>query len=327
MNAPILINEAPRRAALRWHGGKWRLAPWIISHFPKHRIYVEPFGGAGSVLLRKARTYAEVYNDLDDEVVGLFRVLRDPTLADALEQALRLTPFSRVEFRDSYEPGDDADPVERARRLIVRAYMGFGSNAHATTAVSSKNGFRNHTRAGAGDPGRATGFRSNANRSGTTPAHDWANYPAVVPAFVARLAGVIIEHRDAVEVMRQHDGVGTLHYVDPPYVHATRSLGNRYDLKHRMYRFELDDAAHLALLDALNELAGYVVLSGYPSPLYEAPLAGWRMMTCDALADGARPRTEAIWLNPRAAAALDRESHALRMPLFATCPPTTGAHP
>src|SRR5690606_19105648 len=117
----------PRRPVLRWHGGKWLLAPWIIEHFPAHRVYVEPFGGAGSVLMRKPRTYAEIWNDLDGEVVNIFRVLRSPD-ANRLVDALRLTPFSRQEFTGAYEPS--SDPVERARRLVIRSFMGFGSNGH-----------------------------------------------------------------------------------------------------------------------------------------------------------------------------------------------------
>jgi DNA adenine methylase len=281
----------PSRPVLRWHGGKWLLAPWIISHFPQHRIYVEPFGGAASVLLRKPRAYAEVYNDLDSELVNLFRVLRGERAAELVEK-LRLTPFAREEFVAAYEPA--ADQVESARRMIVRAFMGFGS-----TSVL----------------GHSSGFRSNSNRSGSTPAHDWANYPALLPDAIARLSGVVVEQVDATAVMQRHDGRDTLHYVDPPYVHETRSGGNPYCAKHK-YRHELTDADHIALLEALRGLKGMVVLSGYPTPLYDGSLPDWLRVERPALADGARERTEVLWINAAAQQALARRSAGAGSPLF-----------
>lgn len=257
----------PSRPVLRWHGGKWKLAPKIIAHFPPHRVYVEPFGGAASVLMRKPRSYAEVYNDLDNDAVNLFRVLRGER-AGELVNAIRLTPFSRIDFREAYEPSTDA--VEKARRLVIRSFMGFGSNGHA----------------------RVTGFRANSNRSGTTPAHDWANYPDALLSIIERLAGVVVDNRPAIEVMRQHDGPETLHYVDPPYVLSTRSdVG-------RDYHHEMTDADHSELLAALHEMSGFVVLSGYASEIYDRALIGWRRIEIASHADGARDRTEVLWLNP-----------------------------
>lgn len=276
-----------KRPVLRWHGGKWRLAPWILQHMPKHRCYVEPFGGAASVLIRKARAYAEVYNDLDDEVVGLFRLLREPAEAQRLTELLRLTPFARTEFRGAYDKTDD--PMERARNLVIRSFMGFGTNAHASQ-------HKGH---------RSTGFRSNSTRSGTTPATDWNNYPDALLALVDRLKGVVIECRPACEVMAQHDALSTLHYVDPPYMPETRARGNRYDLAWRMYRHEMSPEDHAELLDFLCELDGMVMLSGYATPLYDERLVDWRRITIDALADGARKREEVMWLNPACVASID----------------------
>lgn len=268
---------SPTRPAVRWHGGKWMLAPWIISHFPPHRVYVEPFGGGGSVLLRKEPSYAEVYNDLDGEIVNLFRVLRGPR-ADELVRAVALTPFARDEFRLAYDAA--ADDVERARRLAVRSFMGFGSNGHQ----------------------RKTGFRANSNRSGTTPARDWSNYPDALALIVQRIkgapgadAGIVIENRDAVQVMLAHDGPETLHYADPPYVTATRSDAGAD------YAHEMSDEDHAALLDALCALRGMVILSGYPSSLYDDRLRSWKRVQRAALADNAKPRTEVLWINPAAA--------------------------
>jgi DNA adenine methylase len=210
---------------------------------------------------------------------------------------LEHTPFARAEFELGWEASDD--PIEQARRLIIRAFMGFGSNAHSDMG-------RGH---------KTTGFRANSSRSGTTPAHDWSSYPQALEAVIARMRGVAIERRPAVQVMQSHDWADTLHYVDPPYVHATRNRRNPYDPKHQ-YRHEMDDADHVALLAVLKSLAGMVVLSGYPHPLYDDALPGWQRVERDALADGARPRTEVLWINPACASALGDRAGGHGTPLF-----------
>lgn len=270
----------PRRPALRYFGGKWMLAKWIIAHLPPHRIYVEPFGGAGSVLLRKPRAYAEVWNDLDDEVVDYFRILRDPSAAAELRRQLTLTPFAREEFSRAYDLA--GDPIERARRLVVRSFMGHG-------VISWRRD-------------RRCGFRCDNNRAGTTPAHDWANLPAAMEALTLRLQGVVIEKRPALDLIRSHaTRADTLIYVDPPYMHETRSSKRAAGDLYNGYRHELSDEDHWDLLASLRECAGGVVLTGYSTPLYEAALPDWTRVEREAWADGARPRTEALWLNPRAA--------------------------
>jgi DNA adenine methylase len=257
----------------------------------------------------------------------MFRILRDRAKAAQLVEMLRLTPFSRIEFEDAIEPGNEQGDLEMARHLVVRSFMGFGSNAHSS-APHTRSGFRaivrgvNHGDARTGlrfqGPGnyRLTGFRSSSDRSGTTPAHDWANFPDALVATIERLTGVVIENRDALTVMRRHDSRRTLHYVDPPYLPESRSPANKYDLKHRAYRHELTRGDHIKLLAALKRLDGMVVLSGYPSALYDSRLKGWTRVETAAYADGARPRTEVLWLNPACAAALERERAGRGTPLF-----------
>ena len=271
-----------KRPIMRYHGGKWKLAPWIISHFPPHRIYVEPFGGGASVLMRKPRSYGEVYNDLDHEVVNVFRVLQDPVRAEALRRRLDLTPFARVEFKRSYESA--TNDVDAAAKMIVRAFMGFGSASMTRMHI--------------------TGFRSNSHRSGTTPAQDWANWPDNVPAFVKRLKGVVIENRQALIVMAQHDSPDTLHYVDPPYVQSTRSsLSNKNGNRGHYYRHDMTDEEHEALAAFLHGVTGMVVISGYRSGLYEALFKDWESREREHMADGARRRREIVWMNHAAATA------------------------
>jgi DNA adenine methylase len=262
------------RPVLRYHGGKYRLAEWVISHFPPHSCYVEPYAGAASVLMQKPRSPAECMNDLDDKIVSVFRVLRDPVTADALRRRLELTPFARTEFNAAYEP-ETGDPVEDAARLITISFMGQGSQG---TTRNYRTGFRCALR--------------NRDNNGL-PSHEWAAYPASIPAFVERLQGVAIENTDALKVIRRLDSPDTLIYADPPYVTATR--GRSY-AKHG-YRHEMTDADHEELAQALRAAQGMVVLSGYPSALYDRLYGDWISISVDAMADRGKEVTEVVWLN------------------------------
>lgn len=274
--------NAPTRPALRYHGGKWKLAKWIASYFPAHRRYIESFGGGGSVLLRKHRAYAEIYNEIDPEVVNVFTQIRNNR--PELERVLRATPFARAEYELSFARSED--PIEQARRTMVRSFMGFGSNSLNRNIKS--------------------GFRSNSDRSGTTPAHDWMNLPDALTALEARLAGVVIENKGACEVMVQYDRDDALHYVDPPYRLSTRSATGRS----HGYNYELandddqDIEAHTQLAKTLHGLEGCVVLSGYQNELYDDLFCDWQRIDKQAHADGARDRVESLWLSPKTSDAL-----------------------
>ncbi|MRR49402.1 MAG: DNA adenine methylase [Rhodocyclaceae bacterium] len=282
-----------KRPVIRYHGGKFRLAPWVMSHFPPHRIYTEAYGGAAGILIQKPRAYSEVYNDLDGDVVNLFRVLRDANLRRQLIEQLVLTPYSREEFNLAWVPAEH--PVERARRLVIRSMQGFGS-AGATKGT--------------------TGFRIDTKREYETAQHTWAMFPANIEAVGNRLTGVLIENRPALQVMKDHDTPETLHYIDPPYIHSTRvrikSKGSA-----RGYKHEMDDVDHLELLDTVLALSGMVVLSGYPHPLYDEALHGWDRRSTSARISGARgtkTREEVLWLNPACSASLAGEVGLFSVP-------------
>lgn len=260
------------RPSLRWHGGKWNLAPWIISHFPIHRVYTEAYGGAASVLMRKSRARVEIYNDLNQDLINLFRVLQDDARAKKLLRKILLTPFARDEYELGYIKVKD--PIERARRFIILSFMGFGSNA-----CSSK---------------WRTGFRGVGILSSAHAVDDWTTYPEGLTRTIERFRGVIVENKPAVEIIQRNDGPDTLHYVDPPYVHVTRQKAERTNYGD----FEMTDAQHIDLGHVLNQVKGMVILSGYACELYDKNLySKWHRIERSALADGAKKRTEVLWLN------------------------------
>jgi len=184
---------------------------------------------------------------------------------------LELTPFSRTEFLRAYQRTEE--PVEKARRLVVRSFAGFGSTAN-----------RDYI----------TGFRAASKQSGRPHSLDWANIPECLHAVTWRLQGVTIENRCALQIIRQQDTPDTLFYCDPPYLRASRNCSGR------QYRFDFGDSHHEDLAAHLRHIKGRAVVSAYPSPLYDRLYAGWRRVTTTALAAsnvGSIHRTEVLWMN------------------------------
>jgi DNA adenine methylase len=272
----VVITSPP----LRYPGGKWRLASWIIKQFPPHVCYVEPFAGGASVLFSKKPSTIEVINDLNDEVINFFQVLRD--CPEQLIYRLTLTPFAKQELRQAYDPTDD--PIEKARRFYIRTRQGFGMGSGSTF---HDTGWR---------------FQADDNR-GTLLIGEWGNLDALWGAAM-RLKRVQVDKDDALTIIQRYDRRTTLFYADPPYVMSARS-GKKY------YSEEMTDAQHRALADALHSVSGMVILSGYASPLYAELYGDWRMISKTTKTNGNGSATECLWMSPNA----DALEH---YPLFST---------
>lgn len=275
-------SSAVKHAPLRWHGSKWRIAPWVISHFPKHFTYVEPFCGSASVLLRKPRSPSEIINDQDDLLINFFTVAR--TQPDELVRAVGMTPFSRNEYLNCWKALRDTeiDPLDRARALVVVSMQARGSIV------------------GRSSP---TGWRIFALKStfGSTPAQQWLNIPSRIEDMIYRLRGVNIECGDALKVIYAQDSAESLFYCDPPYMESSLT-GGKYNYKHA---YTVDDHAKLA--NTLHRIKGMAVLSGYDTPQYADMYPNWRRYQVKAKAEMNIERTECLWINPAAQERLDAE--------------------
>lgn len=264
--AEVRSREFKKRPLITYMGGKWKIAPWVISHLPPHKIYVEPFGGAASVLLLKEPSLHEIYNDMDGELVNLFRVMRSHW--PALRRRLELTPFARDEY--DLAQAKVRDPVERAARSVVRVNMGFGARG------------LHHK----------TGWRGGCNISDRPEARGWANHVKAIEWIVERLRNVAIENRDAFELIRLHDCTDTLFYLDPPYLPGAGKVG------HKEYLHDLDDGDHRRLVQLVRGLYGRVVLSGYPSRIYDAGLVGWSRARKTHHNQQRQATVERLWIKP-----------------------------
>jgi DNA adenine methylase len=259
------------RPAVRYYGGKWRIAQWILDQFPDHHCYVETHGGAASVLLRKEAAPVEVLNDIDGEVVNFFQVLRGRT--DELIRAIELTPYARDEERLAFEPSDD--PLERARRLYVRGWQTYG-------------GPRTQWR---------SGWRFQYQLVNQASVLKTWNNVRPLEAIAERLKQVLIESDDALSVIERFDSPDTLFYVDPPYLMSTRSERWRKN----GYQHEMTDEQHMELAAALRMIRGMAIVSAYQCPEYDRWYAGWRRVSTGNQNAAAQAVTESLYISPRAA--------------------------
>lgn len=269
------------RPALRYFGGKWRIAPWIVSFFPAHECYVEAYAGGGSVLLRKKPSKLEVYNDLYEDLLNFFDVLRNRP--DALIRAISLTPYARAEYKRAQTPARDR--IERARRLYVWSWQGRGR-----AGIQEIGGWRN----------------ARTTKRGMTPVEDWTNLKHLYQV-AQRLQNVQFECDDALRVIERYDGRRTLFYLDPPYVPEVR--GGRWK---RAYVHEYTTQDHERLAQMVHQVRGMVVLSGMDCALYARLYRDWERCERQVAlktGGGIKTITECLWLSPSV--------RQQRLPLFA----------
>lgn len=255
---------------LKYPGSKWSTADWIISNFPagyEKMTYLEPFFGSGAVFFNKKRSLVETINDLDGNVINLFKQIRDNT--EALARAIEYTPWSREEYSLSYQKtGND---LEDARRFLVRMWQAIGAKSSDIT-----------------------GWRSNI-KSINGNVTQWAT---VLPKNIMHISSrlkhsnnrlVQIENQPAAKLIKRYARANVFIYADPPYVLRTRSK--------RIYACEMKDADHVELLQLLLEHPGPVMISGYANDIYADMLKDWQIQTRIANCEGGLKRQEVIWMN------------------------------
>ncbi|CAM3708027.1 DNA adenine methylase [Cohnella lubricantis] len=256
--------NAPR--ILHYPGSKWSLAEWIISHMPPHTTYLEPFFGSGAVFFNKAPSALETINDIDGDVVNLFKVIRDRP--GELARGIKWTPWARGEFYTCSRPrgGGEAE-LERARMFLVRCWQ----------SIRVKTG-------------SISGWKCRATADDAYRVKQWNELPEKIAEVAERLKQVQIENRPALEVIARYKRQDVLIYADPPYLLGARNGA--------IYQNEMDETDHAQLLEALDGHPGPVFLSGYDSRLYNDRLKHWRREERQQVIETGQSRTEVLWINP-----------------------------
>lgn len=251
------------KAILKYPGAKWRIADWILSYIPEHKVYCEPFFGSGAVFFKKEPSSIETINDIDENIVNLFEVCREHP--EELASKMEMTPFSRKEFERCYDL-NVPDKIERARRTLVRYHQSFG------TSNSSKKSWKNVQAYG-----------------GPRVATIWNHLPETILECCERLKNAQIECTDGIKLCEKYNNPDTLIYCNPPYLPTIR--------KRNIYHREMTLQQHTQLLEVLKSSKSKIILSCYESELYNNMLSDWHSATKSTTAQKGLHRIEMVWMN------------------------------
>ena len=274
-DSPAIIARTrnSKRIAFGWYGGKFSHLDWLLPLLPTAHHYCEPYSGSAAVLLNRAPSAVETYNDIDGDVANFFRVLRDR--GEELIRTIALTPFSREEFHLAIVGVEQGiSDVERARRFYIRARQARTGLAQTATIGRWAN-CKNTSRAG---------------MSGAVSR--WLGGVEALEGIAARLLRVQIENRPAVDVIRLYDHKDALFYCDPPYLHETRG-----DTK--AYSFEMTEVQHWELAETVAQCDGKVAISGYRCDAMDTWYKGWRRFDTPmkSIHSTKQLRQESVWMN------------------------------
>jgi DNA adenine methylase len=266
------------KPAFGYYGSKLRLSARIAPLLPPHEAWLEAFCGSAAVTLNKAPAPIEIINDLDDQIINLFCVLREQP--HELCRVLALTPYARREFESARTKALSDNPLEKARRFLVASMMTV--NGTSGSALTNNSGFS---------------FSNSYARDGREArVNRWYQLPARLQPIVERLRSVRVEHKDALELITQHHKrPASLIYLDPPYL---------MDRRHQYTKDANDKAFHEKLLKLCTRSHCMMLISGYANELYEDYLTkanGWKEIRLETGTRGVAgkdlDRTEVLWVN------------------------------
>lgn len=253
------------KTVIKYPGSKWNLANTIVSMMPEHHSYLEPYFGSGAVLFTKPQSSIETINDKDNEVVSLFKTIREHP--EELASAIHYTPYAENEYEQAYH--EETDQVERARKFLVRSLQSHGFSTY-----------------------RKVGWKIDVQgRERSYSVKHWNEVPDIIHQVAERLKQVQIANTDAVDLIKRFNHENVFMYLDPPYVISSRTS------KRPQYQHEMTEEDHVRLLETITKSKAKVMISGYQTDLYDDMLKGWNRYEYEATAEMGLPRKEIIWTN------------------------------